>query len=77
MEFAQISKEREQQATLALEDAELQKTAVRTEADNKIKEMQLELETAKTVSFLTCETRFLTMYFTASKNKFKTCALIS
>ncbi|XP_037534254.1 golgin subfamily A member 4 [Nematolebias whitei] len=47
-EFDQISKEREQQASLALEDAELQKAAIRTEADNKIKETQLELETART-----------------------------
>lgn len=50
MEFAQIAKEREQQASLALEDVELQKTALRTEADNRIKEMQLELEAARTVS---------------------------
>ncbi|KAM4591336.1 golgin subfamily A member 4 isoform 2-T2 [Odontesthes bonariensis] len=47
-EFEQLSKEREQQASLALEDAELQKTAIRTEADNKVKEIQLELETART-----------------------------
>lgn len=45
-----MAKEREQQASLALEDAELQKTALRTEADNKVKEIQLELEAAKTVS---------------------------
>ncbi|XP_072247295.1 golgin subfamily A member 4 isoform X2 [Leuresthes tenuis] len=47
-EFEQLSKEREQQASLALEDAELQKTAIRAEADNKVKEIQLELETART-----------------------------
>lgn len=45
-----MTKEREQQASLALEDAELQKTAIITEADNKVKEIQLELETARTVS---------------------------
>lgn len=42
--------EREQQASLALEDVELQKTALRAEADNKVKEIQLELEAARTVS---------------------------
>ncbi|XP_058507036.1 golgin subfamily A member 4 isoform X2 [Solea solea] len=47
-EFAQVAKEQEQQASLALEDAELQKTALRTEADNKVKEIQLELESART-----------------------------
>lgn len=49
-EFTQLAKEREQQAALALEDADLQKTALKTEADNKVKEIQLELETARTVS---------------------------
>ncbi|KAF7659211.1 hypothetical protein LDENG_00001480 [Lucifuga dentata] len=47
-EFAQLTKEREQQASLALEDAELQKTAVRTDAENRVKEIQMELEAAKT-----------------------------
>ncbi|TNN61778.1 Golgin subfamily A member 4 [Liparis tanakae] len=47
-EFSQLGKEREQQASLALEDVELQKVAVRTEGDNKVKEAQLELEAAKT-----------------------------
>uniref|UniRef100_A0A674PP02 Golgin A4 n=1 Tax=Takifugu rubripes TaxID=31033 RepID=A0A674PP02_TAKRU len=47
-EFAQVAKEQEQQASLALEDVELQKTALRTEADNRIKEIQLELEAART-----------------------------
>lgn len=47
-----MAKEREQQAALALEDAELQKTALRTEAENKVKDIQLELESARTVSFL-------------------------
>ena len=49
-EFAQLGKEREQQASLALEDVELQKMAVRAEGDNKVKEIQLELEAARTVS---------------------------
>ncbi|XP_068423239.1 golgin subfamily A member 4 isoform X2 [Clinocottus analis] len=47
-EFAQLGKEQEQQSSLALEDVELQKTALRTEGDNKVKEIQLELEAAKT-----------------------------
>lgn len=50
-EFSQLGKERDQQASLALEDVELQKTALRTEADNKVKEIHLELEAARTVSF--------------------------
>uniref|UniRef100_A0A3B3ZBS8 GRIP domain-containing protein n=1 Tax=Periophthalmus magnuspinnatus TaxID=409849 RepID=A0A3B3ZBS8_9GOBI len=47
-EFAQLSKEREQQGTLALEDVELQKTALRNECENKVKEIQLELEATRT-----------------------------
>lgn len=47
-----MGKEREQQASLAVEDVELQKTALRTEADNRVKEIQLELEAARTVSVL-------------------------
>ncbi|XP_031727562.1 golgin subfamily A member 4 isoform X2 [Anarrhichthys ocellatus] len=47
-EFAQLGNEREQQSSLALEDVELQKVALRTEADNKVKEIQQELEAAKT-----------------------------
>ncbi|XP_074502390.1 golgin subfamily A member 4 isoform X2 [Sebastes fasciatus] len=47
-EFNQLGKEREQQSSLALEDVELQKTALRNEADNRVKEIQLELEAART-----------------------------
>ncbi|XP_029926773.1 golgin subfamily A member 4 isoform X1 [Myripristis murdjan] len=47
-QFAQKAKEHEQQTALALEDAELQKTALKVEADNKVKEIQLELEAART-----------------------------
>lgn len=47
-----MSKEQEQQASLALEDSELQKSAIRTEADVKVREIQLELEAARTVSYL-------------------------
>lgn len=57
-EFARLAKEREQQASLALEDVELQKTALRTEADNRIKEIQLELEAARTVSRISEATRY-------------------
>ncbi|XP_057198291.1 golgin subfamily A member 4 isoform X3 [Triplophysa rosa] len=42
------AQDREQQASLALEDAELQKAAIQAEGDNKVKELQLELESAKT-----------------------------
>ncbi|XP_059929291.1 golgin subfamily A member 4 isoform X2 [Gadus macrocephalus] len=47
-EFSQAAKEREQQSSLALEDAGLQMTAQKTEAENKVKETQLELEAART-----------------------------
>ncbi|XP_061644884.1 golgin subfamily A member 4 [Phyllopteryx taeniolatus] len=47
-EFVQLIKEKEQQASLALEDAELQKTALIAEGENSVKEMQQELEVAKT-----------------------------
>ncbi|XP_068597008.1 golgin subfamily A member 4 [Brachionichthys hirsutus] len=47
-EFAQFGKEQEQQASLALEDAELQKSALKAEGDNKFKEAQLDLEVART-----------------------------
>lgn len=47
-----MSKEQEQQASLALEDSELQKAAIRTEADVKVRDVQLELEAARTVSCL-------------------------
>ncbi|KAA0718312.1 Golgin subfamily A member 4 tGolgin-1 [Triplophysa tibetana] len=43
-----LAQEREQQASLALEDAELQKAAIQAEGDNKVKELQLELESVKT-----------------------------
>lgn len=46
----QSAQEREQQASLALEEAELQKAAVQSEGENKAKELQLELESARTVS---------------------------
>ncbi|XP_077468866.1 golgin subfamily A member 4 isoform X3 [Stigmatopora argus] len=47
-EFAQQTKEKEQQAFLALEDAELQKTALVADGENRVKDMQQELEVAKT-----------------------------
>lgn len=70
-EFAQVAKEREQQASLALEDVELQKTALRTEADNRIKEIQLELEAARTVSGISKTTDycfFMSASFTVLTN---------
>lgn len=51
-EFAQLTKEKEHQVSLALEDAELQKTALISEGENRVKEIQQELEVAKTVSFV-------------------------
>lgn len=50
-----MATEREHQTSLALEDAELQKTALKSEADNQVKELQVELETARTVSLLNKE----------------------
>ncbi|CAL8257679.1 unnamed protein product [Lota lota] len=47
-EFSQAATEREQQSSLALEDAALQMTAQKTEAENKVRETQLELEAART-----------------------------
>ncbi|XP_056147787.1 golgin subfamily A member 4 isoform X2 [Lampris incognitus] len=47
-EFLQAAKEQEQQEALALEDAELQKTALKAEAENRVKDIQLELEAART-----------------------------
>lgn len=45
-----MAQEREQQVSLALEEAELQKAAIQSEGENKAKELQLELESARTVS---------------------------
>ncbi|XP_061693001.1 golgin subfamily A member 4 isoform X2 [Syngnathoides biaculeatus] len=47
-EFAQVIKDKEQEGSLALEDAELQRTALIAEGENRRKEMQEELEVAKT-----------------------------
>ena len=45
-EMNQAAQESEQQASLAVEEAELQKTALQAGAENKAKELLLELETA-------------------------------
>lgn len=64
-----MGKEREQQASLALEDVELQKTALRTEADNRVKEVQLELEAARTVSVsLGAQGNWLILMFSSRMN---------
>ncbi|XP_057703907.1 golgin subfamily A member 4 isoform X2 [Corythoichthys intestinalis] len=47
-EFAQLTNEKEHQAALALEDAELQKTALIADGENRVKDMQQDLEVAKT-----------------------------
>lgn len=66
-----MGKEREQQASLALEDVELQKTALRTEADNRVKEVQLELEAARTVSVsLGAQANWLILMFSSRMNIF-------
>lgn len=66
-----MGKEREQQASLALEDVELQKTALRTEADNRVKEVQLELEAARTVSVsLGARGNWLILMFSSRMNIF-------
>lgn len=49
-ELLKAAHEKEQQASLAVEEAELQKSAVQAEGDAKAKELQLELESARTVS---------------------------
>lgn len=51
-ELTQALQEKEQQAALALEEAELQKTAIQKEGQGHAQELQQELETARTVSIL-------------------------
>ncbi|TRY55049.1 hypothetical protein DNTS_020779 [Danionella cerebrum] len=47
-ELLRVAQERDQQMSLALEEAELQKAAVQAEGENKAQELQLELESART-----------------------------
>ncbi|KAI5611533.1 golgin subfamily A member 4 isoform X1, partial [Silurus asotus] len=47
-ELLKAAQEKEQQASLALEEAELQKSAVQAEGEAKAKELQLELERTRT-----------------------------
>lgn len=49
-ELLKTAQEKEQQASLAVEEAELQKSAVQAEGEAKARELQLELENARTVS---------------------------
>lgn len=49
-ELLKAAQEREQQASLFVEEAELQKSAVQAEGEAKARELQLELESARTVS---------------------------
>lgn len=44
--------EKEQQAALALEELELQKVAIQSQNENRVQELQQELETFSTVSVL-------------------------
>lgn len=50
MELLKAAQEKEQQASLAVEEAELQKSAVQAEGEARAKELQLELESVRTVS---------------------------
>ncbi|XP_034157108.2 golgin subfamily A member 4 isoform X2 [Pangasianodon hypophthalmus] len=47
-ELLKAAQEKEQQASLAVEEAELQKSAVQAEGEAKARELQLELESART-----------------------------
>ncbi|XP_039317883.2 golgin subfamily A member 4 isoform X2 [Saimiri boliviensis] len=47
-EYLKISQEKEQQESLALEELELQKKAILTESENKLRELQQEAETYRT-----------------------------
>ncbi|XP_017363937.1 golgin subfamily A member 4 isoform X3 [Cebus imitator] len=47
-EYLKISQEKEQQESLALEELELQKKAILTESENKLRELQEEAETYRT-----------------------------
>lgn len=49
-ELLRAAREKEQQASLAVEEAELQKSAVQAEGEAKARELQLELESMRTVS---------------------------
>ena len=49
-EYLKISQEKEQQESLALEELELQKKAILTESENKLRDAQQEAETYRTVS---------------------------
>ncbi|KAM6169654.1 golgin subfamily A member 4 isoform 2-T2 [Rhynchocyon petersi] len=47
-EYLKITQEKEQQESLALEELELQKKAILTESENKLRDLQQEVETHKT-----------------------------
>lgn len=49
-EYLKITQEKEQQESLALEELELQKKAILTESENKLRILQQEAETYRTVS---------------------------
>lgn len=54
-EYLKITQEKEQQESLALEELELQKKAIRTESENKLQDIQKEAETYRTVSLYTIQ----------------------
>ena len=49
-EYLKITQEKEQQESLALEELELQKKAILTESESKVRDLQQEAETYRTVS---------------------------
>lgn len=49
-EYMKITQEKEQQESLALEELELQKKAILMESENKLRDLQQEAETYRTVS---------------------------
>lgn len=49
-EYLKITQEKEQQESLALEELELQKKAILMESENKLRDLQQEAETYRTVS---------------------------
>lgn len=49
-EYLKITQEKEQQESLALEELELQKKAILAESENKLRDVQQEAETYRTVS---------------------------
>ena len=54
-EYLKITQEKDQQESLALEELELQKKAILTESENKLRALKQEAETYRTVSLNTIQ----------------------